>query len=100
MPGLQAALPTGDIEGCADANTQVITVTSITDDFEAYCTFALESKPELCAARTARAYARVCDMNRSHTHAASVRALPCCMARRGAAARGGRGLLSCTVNEC
>ena len=58
MPGLQAALPTGDIEGCADANTQVITVTSITDDFEAYCTFALESKPELCAARTActRAY--------------------------------------------
>ena len=42
MPGLQAALPTGDIEGCADANTQVITVTSITDDFEAYCTFAVE----------------------------------------------------------
>ena len=87
MPGLQAALPTGDIEGCADANTQVITVTSITDDFEAYCTFALESKPELCAARTARARVRtaVCartrDMNIhiEHTHAAAVRALPCCI---------------------
>ena len=91
MPGLQAALPTGDIEGCADANTQVITVTSITDDFEAYCTFALESKPELCAARTARAYARVCDIRMQH------RCARCRAAWRGGAPPHGAAGGSCPV---
>ena len=62
MPGLQAALPTGDIEGCADANNaQVITVTSIvTDDFEASLLHlrVRASLRELCAARARTAHLR------------------------------------------
>ena len=88
MPGLQAALPTGDIEGCADANTQVITVTSITDDFEAYCTFALESKPELCAARTACQGAQ---------HGKAAELSTACAARGRGAPRGGGAWLAARV---